>query len=643
MTVPVATTLDLGDAEAVERRKRALRASSFEYSGRSFPYHVDGGNKPFDNERAVELAIAERALREHDPGVVLEVGNVLSHYFPTSHSVLDKFETHRAVTWNEDVLTFVPPFAPALIISVSTLEHVGHVERPPDRTGFSRAVASLLRWLRPGGELLITVPLGYNPSVLALLEDPAQPFDELVAMKRVSEGNEWVQTTLSDVRDVRYGQPFPCGNAIVIARARKPGSPAPAGSAAATADDAGSSAGAVAPAAVTSSAATDPTTVTPAASTGEGGAAPTADATYSEDGAVPSAEAITSADLKEVYDRRYYGRMAGGAVHERQGHLRELPNIWRAAALVLNPQLRNATDVGSGRGELAHHLIAGGTRVTLLDYAEPAIAIAREYVGENPLASYVVGDATRLSEYVRPGSQDAVFMTDVVEHISTPELRVIFEQIRQVLAPGGILIVHTPEKYRGTVSTTSAVQGMHINLFEIDTLRNLLAETFDYADAFTWNGVERFASRGKCIELFGIGRDAAYAVDHHPERETMSTSQVRLVADRAGAWSTVVLIDHPRLPSRFVLRFDLEILRSASDAKFHVLLRDAEGATVAWTGLPLSAFLDSPADLFLASETFNRVVPGNAWTNVASVAVRTLYKEGTPVELRVTDVRVLHA
>lgn len=584
-------TLDLADSDAVERRKSALRSLQFEFGGRALAYHVDGGNKPFDNERAVELAVAEDVLRGHDPATVLEVGNVLSHYFDTSHAVLDKFEEHPAVTWNADVLSFVPPFAPALIISVSTLEHVGHVERPSDPTGFSRAIAALLTWLRPGGELVITVPLGYNPSVLALLEQPDQPFDDIRVMKRVSEDNEWIAATLGGVRDAAYGRPFPCGNAIVIARARKPELLAPAG-----------------------------------------------------DPPVPTVmDASTSADLLRMYDRRYYRRMAGGAVHERHGDLRELTNIWRAESLALAPQLRTATDIGSGRGELARHLIAGGTHVTLVDYAEPAIEIAREYVGETDLASFVVGDAARLLDYVAPGSQDAVFMTDVVEHISTSELGAIFAQVRQVLSPGGLLVVHTPEKYFGSVTTNAAVQGVHINLFEIDTLRDLLAETFKYADAFTWNGVERFASRGKCVELFGLGRESAYECDHHPERETMRTTEHRLFAATAGAWSKLTLVDDPGLPPRFILRFDVDILESTSDARFHVLLCDASGAVVAWTGCALASLREAPADLFLASETFNRLIPGVGWNDVASVVVRTLFTVGESVDLRLTDIRVMHA
>jgi 2-polyprenyl-3-methyl-5-hydroxy-6-metoxy-1,4-benzoquinol methylase len=586
--------LDLSDTEAVEARKRVLRSATFDYRGERLGYHVDGGNRPFDNERAVELAIAVRVLTEHaDPETIVEVGNVLPHYLPTQHAVLDKFEHHRKVTWNEDVLEFRPPFEPELILSVSTLEHVGHVERPPDPTGFPRAVAALRSWLAPGGQLFFTVPLGYNPSVLELLENASDSFDEVTVMRRISTENEWAPSSLEEVRDLRYGQPFPCANAVAIVRASR--QPAP-----------------------------------------ESSPAPSREAR-----ARAPERAGRSAELRQTYNRRYYEHMAGGAVHARGGDLRELTNIWRAASLVMAPKTFAVTDVGAGRGELARHFVEKGTQVNLLDYAEPAIEIAREYVGDSDLANYIVGDAGRLAEYIEPRSQDAVFMTDVVEHISEDELRVIFGQIREVLAPGGVLVVHTPEKYYGSVTLKSAVQGVHISLFEIDTLRELLSESFPFVDTFTWNGFERFASKGKCIELFGVAGSVPYLQDKHPS-EMHQTSETRLTTEHFRGWVTQDLVERRGLPERFTLRFDLEVVRADANADLQVLLVGDDGATVAWTGTTLSLLRDSPADVFLTSAMFNRVDPNAGWEVVRRISVRLRSEEGG-VHLCMTNIRIVHA
>jgi hypothetical protein len=52
------------------------------------------------------------------------VGNVLSHYFSVNHDVVDKYEKAEGVI-NRDIIDFHPSKEYDLIISISTLEHVG--------------------------------------------------------------------------------------------------------------------------------------------------------------------------------------------------------------------------------------------------------------------------------------------------------------------------------------------------------------------------------------------------------------------------------------------------------------------------------------------------------------------------------------
>jgi 2-polyprenyl-3-methyl-5-hydroxy-6-metoxy-1,4-benzoquinol methylase len=200
----------------------------------------------------------------------------------------------------------------------------------------------------------------------------------------------------------------------------------------------------------------------------------------------------TSADLREGYDESYYRAMSGYPVYREQRELRELVNVHRAYALMLAPAPERVLDIGCGRGELAEHLIEKGAEVTLLDYSPTAIEFAKRILGERPRARFVVDDAANLATHVPEQSQDAIFMTDFVEHLSVDELRPVLTACRRVLAPGGALIIHTPERYSGSIATAKAIHGLHVNLFEIDTLRALLAETFGAVEAFTWDGFERF-------------------------------------------------------------------------------------------------------------------------------------------------------
>jgi SAM-dependent methyltransferase len=115
-------------------------------------------------ERAVEVPVAQRLVERHRGERILEVGNVLSHYGPVGHEVVDKYERAPEVR-NADVLDL--PAAPAydLIVSVSTLEHVGRDEEPHEPERAVRAFEHLRGLLRPGGTLFATVPVGYNAAL----------------------------------------------------------------------------------------------------------------------------------------------------------------------------------------------------------------------------------------------------------------------------------------------------------------------------------------------------------------------------------------------------------------------------------------------------------------------------------------------
>jgi len=112
------------------------------------------------NDRAVEVPVALRFV-EHQVGVGVEIGNVLSHYTTVSHRVVDRWEEAPGVE-NIDVFDVRGPFD--WIVAVSTLEHVRKDE--PDQGAPWAAVTAvehLRHQLAPGGELLVTVPFGQNP------------------------------------------------------------------------------------------------------------------------------------------------------------------------------------------------------------------------------------------------------------------------------------------------------------------------------------------------------------------------------------------------------------------------------------------------------------------------------------------------
>jgi SAM-dependent methyltransferase len=196
-------------------RRILVRVVRFSFQGQSLRYFHHGYNETWSNERAIEIPIVKNLVDRYPPREVLEIGNVLSHYFPIQHTVVDRYEECHGVI-NEDVVDYDPSRTFALIVSISTLEHVGWDEEPREAEKVQRAVQNLLRLLSPDGILLVTLPLGHNPYLdKRLLEGPPL-FERQYYCRRTSRHNFWVEATAVEVQDVQYGTPYPFANGVAI-------------------------------------------------------------------------------------------------------------------------------------------------------------------------------------------------------------------------------------------------------------------------------------------------------------------------------------------------------------------------------------------------------------------------------------------
>jgi hypothetical protein len=200
-----------------------LGEHSFTLAGQDYRYFVGNieDDSPSTNERAVEIAVVRKELERFGRlQAAIEIGNALSHYFPIGHRVISaESEAHyQTATWKEDLVEFQPPFAPELVISIGALGRVGHPLEPQRVT---MAIENIISWLAPGGLLLFTVPMGYNPGVRAYLDAVHSYPITVHCMRRTTIDNLWVQTSYEEVRNISYGRPFPCANAIAIVEVRR--------------------------------------------------------------------------------------------------------------------------------------------------------------------------------------------------------------------------------------------------------------------------------------------------------------------------------------------------------------------------------------------------------------------------------------
>jgi SAM-dependent methyltransferase len=156
---------------------------TFTFQGETYRYFYHKYNTTWRNERAVEIPIVWKIVKKYMDRNILEVGNVLSHYFSVNHDILDKYEKAKGVI-NQDVVNFSTAKKYDLIVCISTLEHVGWDETPREHMKILHAIENLKKLLAPKGKIVITLPLGYNPELDKLLKNGKIHFTKRFCMRR---------------------------------------------------------------------------------------------------------------------------------------------------------------------------------------------------------------------------------------------------------------------------------------------------------------------------------------------------------------------------------------------------------------------------------------------------------------------------
>lgn len=139
-------------------------------------------------------------------------------------------------------------------------------------------------------------------------------------------------------------------------------------------------------------------------------------------------------------------------------------------------------DFGCGRGDLLAQLFERGLPAAGLEFATGAADEATTRFRTQPLFQGV-----ELAESLPSGLADAtfdvVFLVEVIEHLLDDELPETLAEIRRVLAPGGHLVLTTPNEEELAASTVQCPdcgarfhQWQHQRSFSVGTLSALLAD-----------------------------------------------------------------------------------------------------------------------------------------------------------------------
>lgn len=153
---------------------------------------------------------------------------------------------------------------------------------------------------------------------------------------------------------------------------------------------------------------------------------------------------IRSEDVRSLYTENYFLENATGHSEfmEFKGRFEDLIDKFQfiVRSLELN-QNHSLLDIGCGRGEIViYHALSGGD-ATGVDFSEDAIKIAKEKARELKAGcSFQVSSFENIPEEKQ---FDRIVAIDFIEHISVQEGKKFFEKCRNLLKPGGRLLVYT--------------------------------------------------------------------------------------------------------------------------------------------------------------------------------------------------------
>lgn len=204
-----------------ERYIYRTRPTHFLFQGKKLPYLYSVRNLAWLTERTLEVPLVLPFLTEAyaNHKKVMEVGNVIRQYCPefSHHDIVDKYEYRKGVI-NVDIIDLKPKVKYDLIVSISTMEHVGFYD--PDEYDSDKILTAfrLFRdeFLAPNGVAVITMPIGFNPEVDKRLREHLFPFAKVYFMKRVSKNNHWEEATEEDAFSKKFNSPFNHANAVVL-------------------------------------------------------------------------------------------------------------------------------------------------------------------------------------------------------------------------------------------------------------------------------------------------------------------------------------------------------------------------------------------------------------------------------------------
>jgi 2-polyprenyl-3-methyl-5-hydroxy-6-metoxy-1,4-benzoquinol methylase len=164
------------------------------------------------------------------------------------------------------------------------------------------------------------------------------------------------------------------------------------------------------------------------------------------------------------------------------GALGLAPDAAEKIADFLGPPPARLLDIGCGTGVLVQAMIARGYEANGIDVCQRLIATGLERMGRDagPDGRLRCGDFLR-EDMARGGPYDLVHSNDVLEHIHPDEAADFARKSFELLRPGGLLWLITPNRWAGPGDATklrhppgTPTRGLHLKEYTLGELVSLL-------------------------------------------------------------------------------------------------------------------------------------------------------------------------
>lgn len=160
----------------------------FFFKGKYYPFYFNMYNATWRFDRKYEIPIFIKAIEDYGKDDILEVGNTLSHYVDVKYDIVDKYEEDSNII-PEDICTYKPDKKYGLIISISTLEHIGLYQYGEgDKETIELAMKNIKSLLKPKGKFIFSYTgNGYNPELEEWLENNNIKITKFIVGNRKTE------------------------------------------------------------------------------------------------------------------------------------------------------------------------------------------------------------------------------------------------------------------------------------------------------------------------------------------------------------------------------------------------------------------------------------------------------------------------